>query len=388
MIGTAVLFGNASCQKALAHFPPESVQGEFAVSFVGNLPPACHSGDSADPSETAGHFEGAGLGEEQRARQLAALRTVKGTAKLTVNRAEFDAQAAALKATNVAYKNAEYKSDLVASWCPEKHVPRVPPPVLQCVVAVPPGAEDTDDTGGQVVASGPADATAAGEAERADADVEGAKQARFISAFHPDDIPGAGHSSTCLEVAALQQQLDDIQSATKRSIAAEVESAVDGGARLVDDAGRTRLLEMCKDLRKHATRLSQPERLGKLQAELQKAALGQQSWQRPDGEAAMLSELVCPRTDKPLSLWDWEVRAQARPTLWRYGDAGNLDPRRSGTPMLSHEWITAMCIREDRLSQHEARETPCYSFVWKGFGRVVLKHSFHDSKHKRCRIVV
>ena len=226
-------------------------------------------------------------------------------------------------------------------------MPRVPPPVLECVVAVPLGTEDTDDTGGLVVASGPADATAAGEAERADADVEGAKQARFISAFNPDEIPGAQQSSTCLEVAALQQQLDDIQSATKRSIAAEVESALDDGARLVDDAGRERLLEMCKDLRNHATRLSQPERMRKLQAELQKASLGQQAWQRPDGEPATLSELVCPRSDKPLSLWDWEIWAQARPTLWRYGDAGNLDPRRSAAPMLSDEWITAMCFREE-----------------------------------------
>ena len=249
-----------------------------------------------DPIETAELFDGSGLDEEQRTRQLAALRIVKGIAKLTVNRAEFDAQAAALKATSVVFKNAEYRSDLVASWCPEEHVPRVPPPVLECVVAVPLGTEDTDDTGGLVVASGPADATAAGEAERADADVEGAKQARFISAFNPDEIPGAQQSSTCLEVAALQQQLDDIQSATKRSIAAEVESALDHGARLVDDAGRERLLEMCKDLRSHATRLSQPERMRKLQAELQKASLGQQSWQRPDGEPATLSELVCPRS--------------------------------------------------------------------------------------------
>ena len=381
MIGTAILFGNASCQKALAHFPPESVQREFAVSFVGHLPQASHKNAPMDPIETAEHFEGSGLDEEQRTRQLTALRVVKGIAKLTVNRAEFDAQAAALKATSVVFKNAEYRSDLVASWCPEEHVPRVPPPILQCVAAVPPGAEDVDDPAGQVLASCPANATAAGEAERADADVEAAKQARFISAFHPDDIPGAQQSSTCLEVAALQQQLDDIQSATKRSIAAEVESALEGGARLVDDAGRERLLEMCRDLRKHATRLSQPERMGKLQAELQKASLGQQSWQRPDGEPATLSELVCPRTDKPLSLWDWEVWAQARPTLWRYGDAGNLDPRRSGIPMLTHEWITAMCIREDlavaacgkRVARLDCTVLKScsygrYRFVWKELG--------------------
>ena len=137
----------------------------------------------------------------------------------------------------------------------------------------------------------------------------------------------------------MQHQLEEIQGATKRSIAAEVESAIEGGARLVDEAGRERLMEMCKDLRKHAQRLSQPERLAKLQAELQKAALGHEA----------MSELICPRGDKPLSLWDWSAWAQARPTLWRYGDAGNLDPRRTSAPLLTREWITAMCIREAPL---------------------------------------
>ena len=38
--------------------------------------------------------------------------------------------------------------------------------------------------------------------------------------------------------------------------------------------------------------------------------------------------------------------SQARPTLWRYGDAGNLDPKRS-VPLLVHEWITSLCLREE-----------------------------------------
>ena len=352
MIGSAILFGNASCKKALTRFPPASVQGEFAVSFVGNVPVSCAADSSPPASSPDDTFENEGLDEEQRLRQLAALRAVKGIAKLTVHRAEFDAQAAALQRTNVVYKNTTYDAQLVASWCPHEHEPRVPPPLLQTLVAVPPAAdgdEDPADPAGRVLASGPADATAAGEAERADADVEAAKQARFVSAFHPDDIPGAQQSSTCLEVAALQHQLEEIQGATKRSIAAEVESAIEGGARLVDEAGRERILEMCKDLRKHAQRLSQPERLAKLQAELQKAALGHETWQRTDGESGAMSELICPRGDKPLSLWDWSVWAQARPTLWRYGDAGNLDPRRTSAPLLTHEWITAMCIREAPL---------------------------------------
>ena len=172
-------------------------------------------------------------------------------------------------------------------------------------------------------------------------------QARFISAFCPDDIPGAGQSSACLEVAALQNQLDDIASATKRSIAAEVESAIEGGACLVDEAGRERILEHCRALRKSAAKLSLPERQHKIQAELQRSAVGDCKRVDPlqpssQGGSGMLAELVVPTDRTPLSLWDWRVWSQARPTLWCYGDAGNLDPKRVDAPLLTHEWITAM----------------------------------------------
>ena len=139
-----------------------------------------------------------------------------------------------------------------------------------------------------------------------------------------------------------------MQDATKRSIAVEVESAIEGGACLVDEAGRDRILEICRGIRQSATKLSHHQRQKKLQRELQKAALGQQDWQSEANDAQVLSELVCPRDAKPLSLWDWQVWSQARPTLWRYGDAGNLDPKRTDAPLLTHEWITAMCIREEK----------------------------------------
>ena len=119
----------------------------------------------------------------------------------------------------------------------------MPSIVLDTVLAVP--VDDSDP----LVASGPGDATAAGELERADADVEAAKQSRFISAFHPDDIPGASESTASLEVAALMQQLEDLDAAAQRSVAAEVESAVEGGACLTDEAGRARVLELCKAIR-------------------------------------------------------------------------------------------------------------------------------------------
>ena len=34
MTGSAILFGNADAKEALAVFPPKTVNGEFAVSFI------------------------------------------------------------------------------------------------------------------------------------------------------------------------------------------------------------------------------------------------------------------------------------------------------------------------------------------------------------------
>ena len=71
----------------------------------------------------------------------------------------FDAQAADLKVHNFVYNESyEHRADLVAALVPNPIVPVVSPPVLDTVVAV-----ATDDDGGRVVSSGPADATAADE---------------------------------------------------------------------------------------------------------------------------------------------------------------------------------------------------------------------------------
>jgi hypothetical protein len=352
MIGSAILFGNASCKHALEHFPKDSCQGEFAVSFVGKLE---QEQASAEPDEALSRE---GLDEAAQVAQLTAKRVVKGIAKLKVNRVEFDEQAHTLMQTNVVYKGKQYRDDVVARWCPDKLVPTVPPIIIDSVVAVPHDPEDEGENGpaGRVVASGPGDATAAGDAERADAEVEAAKNARFISAFCPEDIPGADQSAACLEVAALQNQLEEIEKSTKRSMAAEVESAIEGGACLVDEAGRDRILQLCRDVRSTAAKLSGAERLQKLQAELQRAAVGTQRASvsqasegldppQPEGSSApsrTLPELACPTDRTPLSLWNWEVWSQARPTLWCYGDAGNLDPKRADAPLLTHEWITTM----------------------------------------------
>ena len=146
-------------------------------------------------------------------------------------------------------------------------------------------------------------------------------------------------------------QLEQLDNAAQRSVAAEVESALEGGACLVDDAGRERILEVCGEIRDRAAKLSKEDTLQKLQAELQRAALGQQTWQSqpqgsPNVEAGTLPHIHVPRSTTPLSFWDWRIWTMARPTLWRYGDAGNLDPKRT-VPLLAHEWMSCMMLREE-----------------------------------------
>ena len=97
-----------------------------------------------------------------------------------VDRRAFDAQADALASTNIVYSTRTYDNDLVASWAPDPQVPVVPPVILDAVVGVP-----LEESPGQVVAEGPADATAAGEDDRMDADIAAAREARYIAAFEP-----------------------------------------------------------------------------------------------------------------------------------------------------------------------------------------------------------
>ena len=58
MIGSAILFGNASCTKALESFPPQSVSDSFAVSFVAR-PPEEHPTGGPD-----GAMKHEGLGQD------------------------------------------------------------------------------------------------------------------------------------------------------------------------------------------------------------------------------------------------------------------------------------------------------------------------------------
>ena len=96
----------------------------------------------------------------------------------------------------------------------------------------------------------------------------------------------------------MANQLEELDNAAQRAAAMEVEAAIEGGGCAVDDDGRERILNLWQQVRKRAAKLTRPETLQKLQAEMQKAAVGE-----PD----TLPRLNVPSIATPLSLWDWKV---------------------------------------------------------------------------------
>jgi len=277
----------------------------------------------------------------------------------------FDAQAAYLQKTNVVYASATYDADLVAQWCGTETTNLVPHPILDCAVEIP---MDTEDPGA-VLSSGPGDATAAGHADKMDEDVAHERQSRVVSAFHPDDIPGAKAHESCMQITGLQHQLEDLDAAAARSVAAEaesiLESQLDGnGSCLQDGAGRERILELCAQVRKTAQKATSEQSQHKMLAELQWLLQGVDSQTAPPAapsaaqtsDAAAVStsttvpHLQVARGSKFFSLFNWEAMTQARPTLWQYGDGAFGDPQRAYAPyvpLLPVERITCLLMREE-----------------------------------------
>ena len=84
-----------------------------------------------------------------------------------------------------------------------------------------------EESPGQVVAEGPGDATAAGEMDRMDDDIAAAREARYIAAFEPEPRDLNAENQGSMEVTALMRQLQELDEAAERSVAAEVESALE-----------------------------------------------------------------------------------------------------------------------------------------------------------------
>ena len=85
MVGSAIVFGNASCKEAMQQFPPASVQDSFAVSFA--IP---KTDATACPTHTGTVPDGDGFGAETSNAQTTARQKVRGIAQLKMDRREFE----------------------------------------------------------------------------------------------------------------------------------------------------------------------------------------------------------------------------------------------------------------------------------------------------------
>ena len=122
-----------------------------------------------------------------------------------------------------------------------------------------------EESPGDVVAAGPADATAAGARDMGDKDVQACRESRYVNVFCEEDIPGAAASAGALEVTAPIRQLEELGTTARRSVAKETERAIESGSALLGEAGRDRILKLCESVRKRAEKLSPPERALQLQ---------------------------------------------------------------------------------------------------------------------------
>ena len=113
---------NATCGQALESFPPTHVSRTFAVSFVNASTRRFLALQARFQNQALGHE---GLNADQAAATRAVRQAVSKIAKLIVDRRDYDAQAEALKQTNVVFASATYAADLVAAWVPDPNEPTV-----------------------------------------------------------------------------------------------------------------------------------------------------------------------------------------------------------------------------------------------------------------------
>ncbi|CAE7526468.1 unnamed protein product, partial [Symbiodinium sp. CCMP2456] len=259
----------------------------------------------------------------------------------------------------------------------------VPPPVLDCVVAVPVG----EDGPGVVRQSGPAEATEVAQQARNSSASE-----TCVFAMEPQvqDFNAHGREISMLVVSMLQK-LEELQEAGARSVALEIETMVDEQCTLVDELGRQTILDFCRQIHDSCRQLSAAEKQSRLERELRDAVMGKSKWLhvpeadllrthaeqedcqvaseadpgQPGGgqengravpeadsqhrdakkEHEQAAHLLVAREKQPLSLWDWKIWVMAKPRLWRYGDAGNLFER--DTNLSTSEWAACLLLREE-----------------------------------------
>ena len=187
----------------------------------------------------------------------------------------------------------------------------VPPPVLDCVVAVPVG----NGGPGTVMQTGPGEATEAAQSVRQDGDVSRDLSETCVLAMEPqvEDFNSHGRVTSMMLVGMLQK-LEELEQAGARSVALEMESMVEEQRTLVDRLGRQKILDLCREIHQSCRQLSAAEQRDRLERELRDAVMGKSRWLNGSQEQPVPIEeeqvdrqaphLLVARGKQPLSLWD------------------------------------------------------------------------------------
>ncbi|CAK0795192.1 unnamed protein product, partial [Prorocentrum cordatum] len=256
--------------------------------------------------------------------------------------AEYDAQAPLLKQHNYACNGpgVQYRSDLVDRAPPR---PGVPDFMLACAKYVPTGAV-LDDV---AQAQGPASATTGAQAEMSAAAEDAQELTKWLSVLedHMDDV------SELTSLPALQGMLERMESQAGRVVANELMSRLEekGGedrALPLDEIGRHRLRDLCREFHARCRKIFPVEDMAKLRWRVQaletrncQAEEGAGDLARPAGVAGTPAEddprslqgppgpdgqrkarLRVPTSRKAESWWNPKYWSIARPTDFCHGD--------------------------------------------------------------------
>ena len=187
-------------------------------------------------------------------------------------------------------------------------------------------------------AEGPASSTTAAQQEREAADPDDAAgSVPWLSVLDDDQT----QTSELSKIPALQGCLEKMEKQAARVVANEVQALVaEGGYGALDEVGRERLQQICKDFHAQCKHVSREAELRDLQWKIQALATNhghsedaedttmnaaRSSSSRSEappmnpGDASRPAQLRVPTTRQPYSWWDPKYWSVARPTDFCYG---------------------------------------------------------------------
>ena len=243
------MFGNGNVDHAMRSFPPEPdmLKDTFVAVFAG-------ADDDAD---------GIPLTDEEK--QARALRAMRNEVALHVDKTAYDQQARFLRAHNYVYNDpsVQYRTDLVDQFPSQ---PAVPACLEACAQYV--ATEDClDDV---VQAQGPGSATTGAQAEREAAADDAQELTKWVSVLE-DQLEDV---SELTSLPALQGMLERMESQAGRVIANEMMSQIEDGNDVLqlDEIGRERLRNLCREFHKCCRKTSPGEDIFKLHQRVQALA--------------------------------------------------------------------------------------------------------------------